>query len=120
MHSEIFQIEKDSAVKIADAKKAGRPIIAVGTTVVRALESAADQVLKGESIQSDTQLFIRPPYDLKIVDELITNFHLPKSTLLMLVSAFCGQKCLMNAYSEAIKNSYRLFSYGDAMYIRKS
>jgi S-adenosylmethionine:tRNA ribosyltransferase-isomerase len=120
MHREIFEIETSSALKISRAKKEHRPIIAVGTTVVRALESAAEKILKGEPVKSDTQLFIRPPYELQVVDELVTNFHLPKSTLLMLVSAFCGRDRLMNAYREAIQNNYRLFSYGDAMYLKKS
>lgn len=119
MHKESFEIDKNSALKISQAKKNHRPIIAVGTTVVRALESAAEQILEGNAIQSDTQLFIRPPYKLNIVDELITNFHLPKSTLLMLVATFCGQEKLMKAYQAAIEQQYRFFSYGDAMYIKK-
>lgn len=120
MHREIFEIDRQSALKIAQAKREKRPIVAVGTTVVRALESAAESLLKGEAVQSDTRLFIRPPYELKIVDELITNFHLPKSTLLMLVSAFCSREQLMKAYQVAINQSYRLFSYGDAMYVKKA
>lgn len=118
MHLEVSHVPAKTSQSIALAKKEGRPIIAVGTTVVRALESGATQILKGESYQGQTDLFIYPPYQYKVVDHLITNFHLPESTLLMLVSALIGREHLMNAYSEAVQEKYRFFSYGDAMYIR--
>lgn len=116
MHSEYFTIGKDVVAKINAAKKNGGRVIAVGTTTVRALESAAQQQQFQESC-GDTSIFIYPGYTFKIVDALITNFHLPKSTLLMLVSAFAGRENILRAYQEAIKMQYRFFSYGDAMFI---
>ena len=118
MHLEISEIPKSTSQAICKAKRDGRPIIAVGTTVVRALESGAEQILKGEGYRGSTDLFIYPPYQYKIVDQLITNFHLPESTLLMLVSALIGREKLMSAYDVAVKEKYRFFSYGDAMYVR--
>ena len=99
---------------IYKAKQEGRRIIAVGTTSIRVLES----VLKNNFFSGWTNIFIYPPYKFKVVDAIITNFHLPKSTLLMLVSAFANKKNIDKAYKQAIKKKYRFFSYGDAMFIR--
>ncbi|MCD6568753.1 tRNA preQ1(34) S-adenosylmethionine ribosyltransferase-isomerase QueA [bacterium] len=118
MHSEFFIIDKKTAESINKAKKEGKRIIAVGTTVVRALESSSTEdgyLLPG---QNWTTLFIYPGYKFKIVDSLITNFHLPRSTLLMLVCAFAGKKLIFRAYQEALRKKYRFFSFGDAMFIR--
>jgi len=119
MHSEYFEISAACSKRIQAAKQAHRPIIAVGTTVVRTLESCADAIFKGEAAKGHTEIFIKPPYSFKIIDELITNFHLPKSTLLMLVSSLCGIETLKHAYQAALKNDYRFFSYGDAMYLQQ-
>lgn len=117
MHSELFEIPKGVALKINEAKKAGRRIVAVGTTTVRALESSVgpDGSLLGKI--EETEIFIYPGYKFKIVDALITNFHLPKSTLLMLVSAFSSREFMMEVYREAVKERYHFFSFGDAMFI---
>jgi len=115
MHTEYFEIESDVAGRINKAKEEGRRIIAVGTTSVRTLESAGKDG-KVVAQKSDTKLFCYPPYDFKIVDCLITNFHLPKSTLLMLVSAFAGFENTMKVYNEAVREKYRFFSFGDACY----
>lgn len=117
MHAENYDISEHSSQKIKQAKKEGRNVIAVGTTVTRALESAAAQILQGHAAAAKTQLFIRPPYSFKVIDGLLTNFHLPESTLLMLVSAFHGKESVLQAYQEAIEEKYRFFSYGDAMLI---
>lgn len=117
MHLEPSTISQDSAIKIKEAKNSGRTIVAVGTTVVRALESAASSILSGRAHQETTDLFIYPPYNFRIVDHMITNFHLPESTLMMLVSAFAGRKRVIKAYQDAIEERYRFFSYGDAMYL---
>lgn len=117
MHEERFSISKETSQKIFNAKRDGRPIVAVGTTAVRALESGAESILKGEAIQDQTQLFIYPPYQYKVVDGLITNFHLPESSLIMLVSAFSSRENVLNAYQKAVQEKYRFFSYGDAMFI---
>lgn len=115
MHSEYFEVSNDVANHINIAKKQGKRIIACGTTTVRVLESVA--VKKGEikAYCGDTNIFIYPPYEFKIVDGLITNFHLPESTLLMLVSAFEGLDNIKNIYDIAVKEKYRFFSFGDAM-----
>lgn len=117
MHSEYFCIEQSEADKINAAKINGKRVIAVGTTSCRTLESAADNdgVIKESS--GFTDIFIYPGYNFKIIDGLITNFHLPESTLLMLVSALASKDNIMNAYEEAIKEGYRFFSFGDAMLI---
>ena len=118
MHSEYYQISPEAAKLINDTKKSGGRIIAVGTTSIRALESAASQA--GEIIpvrQGSTDLFIYPGYSFKVVDAAVTNFHLPKSTLLMLVSAMCGREEILRVYREAINERYRFFSFGDAMMI---
>lgn len=113
MHPEVYEIS-DAA---ANAANAARSVWAVGTTVVRALESAVDHHGKVRAGTGETSLFIRPPYDFKVVNHLITNFHLPRSTLLMLVCAFGGYERVMDAYRQAVKQGYRFYSYGDAMLI---
>lgn len=117
MHSEHFIIDSDAADKINCAKSAGKRVIAVGTTSCRTLESAASEDGKIVPCEMDTSIFIYPGYKFKIIDALITNFHLPKSTLMMLISAFAGREFVMKAYSKAIEERYRFFSFGDAMLI---
>lgn len=117
MHSETFEITKEAADAINNAKAQGKKIIAVGTTTVRTLETAYQQFGKVCECHSASELFIYPPYEFKVIDNLITNFHLPKSTLLMLVSALAGKDFIFEAYKEAIENKYRFFSYGDCMLI---
>lgn len=119
MYEEYFEIANETAERINFAKADGRPIIACGTTVVRALESAAINSVPSEveSKEGRTKLFIYPPYEFKIVDSMITNFHLPRTTLFMLVSAFAGHDLLVRTYREAIEKCYRFYSYGDAMLI---
>lgn len=117
MHSEIYEITPESAQKINNAKKEGRRVIAVGTTSVRTLESGALSQNEVKVLKGETEIFIYPGYEFKIVDGLITNFHLPKSTLLMLVSAFSDKDFIFDAYTYAIKEKYRFFSFGDAMFI---
>lgn len=118
MHSEAFEISEDTACAVNNAKRNGRKIIAVGTTTVRTLETAYQQFGEVKACRSASELFIYPPYEFKVVDNLITNFHLPKSTLLMLVSALAGKEFIFEAYREAIAQKYRFYSYGDCMYIR--
>ncbi len=119
MHSEIYHISAETIAMIESTKSKGGKIIAVGTTSLRALESAA-QTEKIKSGHGETNIFITPGFTFKIVDKLLTNFHLPKSTLLMLVSAFAGFESIKNAYAHAVKQQYRFFSYGDAMLIEKA
>ena len=117
MHSEFYQVEKAEADKINEVKRNGGRIICVGTTSCRTIESAADEngyVMAGSG---DTDIFIYPGYQFKVLDGLITNFHLPQSTLLMLVSALAGKEHILAAYEEAVKEKYRFFSFGDAMII---
>jgi S-adenosylmethionine:tRNA ribosyltransferase-isomerase len=114
MHSEWYSLPQATVDLIEAAQQQGRSVIAVGTTSMRALESAS-QTGKLVAGSSDTQLFITPGYQFKTVDRLITNFHLPKSTLMMLVSAFAGVERIRHAYRHAITQRYRFFSYGDAM-----
>jgi len=114
MHSEYLEVSQTVVDEILETKKQGGRIIAVGTTVVRSLETAASSG-KLDAYKGDSQLFITPGYDFKIIDVLLTNFHLPESTLLMLVSAFAGYENIMAAYQHAIEERYRFFSYGDAM-----
>lgn len=116
IHTEWCQIDKEAAEKINQAKLKGQRVIAVGTTSVRTLESAADQV-GVKPISGPTGLFIYPGYRFKVVDCMVTNFHLPQSTLLMLVSAFMGRENVMRCYEEAIRERYRFYSFGDAMLI---
>ncbi|MGN1299660.1 MAG: tRNA preQ1(34) S-adenosylmethionine ribosyltransferase-isomerase QueA [Candidatus Scatovivens sp.] len=117
MHSEHFYIKQEDVIKINNAKKEGRRIIAVGTTSCRVLEAVADKNGMVKEIETDTEIFIYPGYKFKCIDGLITNFHLPQSTLIMLVSAFAGKDFIFKAYEEAVKNRYRFFSFGDAMLI---
>ena len=118
MHSEHFYIKQEDVEKINKAKQEGRRVIAVGTTSCRVLESVADEKTgMVKQIEDDTEIFIYPGYKFKCIDGLITNFHLPQSTLLMLVSALAGKEYIMNAYNEAVKEKYRFFSFGDAMLI---
>ena len=117
MHTEHYRISKETCDIINKAKAEGRRVIAVGTTSVRTLESVARYGLPLKEIDEDTSIFIYPPYEFKVVDGLITNFHLPKSTLIMLVSAFVGHSNVMNIYNTAVKEKYRFFSFGDAMFI---
>ncbi|MGN1206085.1 MAG: tRNA preQ1(34) S-adenosylmethionine ribosyltransferase-isomerase QueA [Eubacterium sp.] len=117
MHSEHYFIESEEAEKIRKAKANGGRIICVGTTSCRTLESAADVNGTISACEGDTEIFIYPGYSFKLMDELITNFHLPESTLLMLVSALAGKEFIMRAYEEAVKEKYRFFSFGDAMFI---
>lgn len=118
MHSETFEITQDAADKINLAKEQGKKLIAVGTTTVRTLETAYQKYGCIKACHDHSELFIYPPYEFKVIDKLITNFHLPKSTLLMLVSALAGKEFIFKAYEEAIKNEYRFFSYGDCMLIK--
>lgn len=117
MHSEFFRIEEKEAEKINRAKREGRRVISVGTTSCRTLESAADEQGFVAAKSSWTDIFIYPGYRFKCIDALITNFHLPQSTLLMLVSALAGREHVLAAYEEAVKERYRFFSFGDAMFI---
>ncbi len=117
MDSEAFEISEETANLINKAKSEGKNLIAVGTTTVRTLETAFQQFGKIKACKSASELFIYPPYEFKVVDKLITNFHLPKSTLLMLVSALAGKDFIFEAYNEAIKEKYRFYSYGDCMFI---
>lgn len=118
MHYELCEISPDAAERINRAKAEGRRVVAVGTTVVRTLESFAKETGKIQPGIMNSNLFIRPGFEFKIVDALITNFHLPKSTLLMLVSALAGYDTVMAAYKEAMKERYRVFSFGDACFFR--
>ncbi len=118
MHTEHFYIKQEDVDKINETKKSGGRVIAVGTTSCRVLETIADEntgLVK--EIEADTGIYIYPGYKFKCIDGLITNFHLPKSTLLMLVSAFADREFILKAYNEAVRNKYRFFSFGDAMFI---
>ena len=119
MHSEFFQITADAARKINAAKENGKRVICVGTTSCRTIESAADEKGRLRETSGWTDIFIYPGYQFKVLDCLITNFHLPESTLVMLVSALAGREHVLHAYEEAIKERYRFFSFGDAMLITK-
>ena len=116
MHREFYNVPPETADLIRQTKNRGGRIVAVGTTAVRTLESASS----GGTLEAGSgwsELFIYPGYNFKVIDALITNFHLPKSTLLMLVSAFAGREKILAAYQEAVRSQYRFFSFGDAMYI---
>ena len=117
MDSEAFEITQETADLINKAKSEGKKIVAVGTTTVRTLESAYKIYGEIKACRSASELFIYPPYEFKVVDKLITNFHLPKSTLLMLVSALATKEFIFEGYAEAIKEKYRFYSYGDCMFI---
>jgi S-adenosylmethionine:tRNA ribosyltransferase-isomerase len=114
MHEEFFTLSKEAADTINKAKKNGKRIIAVGTTSLRVLESAASENGELKAMQKNTKIFIYPPYKFKIVDGLMTNFHLPKSTLFMLICAFLGKEKAFETYNHAIANNYRFYSYGDS------
>jgi S-adenosylmethionine:tRNA ribosyltransferase-isomerase len=116
MHHEYFAVPEATVLAVEKTRVRGGRVIAIGTTSVRALESASRSG-KLEAGFGETNLFITPGYQFKSVDALLTNFHLPESTLLMLVSAFAGYECIMRAYQHAIDQGYRFFSYGDAMFI---
>lgn len=111
MHGESFEIPEETAQAVKKAKQEGRRVIAVGTTSVRALESWAG------NLSATTSLFITPGYEFKVVDAMLTNFHRPKSTVLVMVSSFAGREFILNAYAEAVREKYRFFSYGDCMLI---
>ena len=117
MHSEFYRIEESEAEKINTAKKNGRRVISVGTTSCRTIESAADEHGMLRACSGWTEIFIYPGYQFKVLDCLITNFHLPESTLVMLVSALAGREHILNAYETAVQERYRFFSFGDAMFI---
>ena len=117
MHSEFYQITKEAADKINRAKESGHRVICVGTTSCRTVESAADEKGRLTACSGNTDIFIYPGYRFKVLDGLITNFHLPESTLVMLVSALAGRENILSAYREAIRERYRFFSFGDAMLI---
>jgi len=117
MHSEFYMVSQDAADKINKAKASGNRVICVGTTSCRTIESAADDRGFIVPCTGDTEIFIYPGYKFKVLDCLITNFHLPESTLIMLVSALAGKENVLNAYSVAVENCYRFFSFGDAMFI---
>ena len=117
MHSEWYSVSEETARLIRETKAAGRRVIAVGTTSCRTLEAVATKYGEVRACSGDTDIFIYPGYQYKAIDGLITNFHLPESTLIMLVSAFCGYENTMRAYRVAVEEKYRFFSFGDAMYI---
>jgi S-adenosylmethionine:tRNA ribosyltransferase-isomerase len=118
MHSEFYMISAEAAEKINRAKEGGHRVISVGTTSTRTLESAADENGRIHETSGWTQIFIYPGYEFKVIDALITNFHLPQSTLVMLVSALAGREHVLSAYETAVKERYRFFSFGDAMFIK--
>ncbi len=117
MHSEYYEIDEKAAERINLAKREDRRVIAVGTTSVRTLESASDENGFVRAVKDNTEIFIYPPYKFKCVDALITNFHLPKSTLIMLVSSLATREKILNVYNTAVENKYRFFSFGDSMFI---
>lgn len=118
MHSEFYMVSEEAAEKINKAKENGHRVITVGTTSTRTIESVADENGKMKAASGWTKIFIYPGYKFKVVDNLITNFHLPESTLIMLVSALAGKENVLNAYKCAVENDYRFFSFGDAMFIK--
>lgn len=118
MHTEKYFMSQEVAEKLNEAKKNHKRIISVGTTSTRTLESIYTKYNTFKEVSEETNIFIYPGYEFKAVDGLITNFHLPKSTLIMLVSALCSREIILNSYEEAIKNGYRFFSFGDAQFIR--
>ena len=118
MHSEFYQINEEAAEKINRAKENGKRVICVGTTSCRTVESAAGEDGRLRACNGWTEIFIYPGYQFKVLDCLITNFHLPESTLIMLVSALAGREQVLGAYEEAVRERYRFFSFGDAMLIK--
>jgi S-adenosylmethionine:tRNA ribosyltransferase-isomerase len=117
MHAEVFSVRPEAAEAVNRARAGGGKVWAVGTTVVRTLESAGGEDGRVRPSTRTTDLFIRPPYPFRVVDRLVTNFHLPRSTLLMLVAAFAGYDRTMEAYRAAVAGEYRFYSYGDAMVV---
>ena len=117
MHSEYYTLDEENANLINDAKNSGSKIISVGTTSTRTLESIANDYGEIKAANGWTDIFIYPGYEFKAIDGLITNFHLPESTLIMLVSAFANREIVLKAYKEAVEEKYRFFSFGDAMLI---
>ena len=117
MHAEYYEVSEEAASRINAAKKEGRRVIAVGTTSVRTLETVADEKGMLHPCKGDTSIFLYPPYKMKCVDALITNFHLPESTLIMLVSCLCSREEILDVYKTAVEQRYRFFSFGDAMMI---
>jgi S-adenosylmethionine:tRNA ribosyltransferase-isomerase len=122
MHAEYYEVPRSLASAISRARERGAPVLAVGTTVVRALESAKDDERPGhvKPCAGETRLLVQPGYAFRVVDRLLTNFHLPRSTLLALVCAFAGTTRVLDAYKEAVRERYRFFSYGDAMLLDKA
>lgn len=118
MHIEHYIMSENTAKILNDTRKKGKKIIAVGTTSVRTLESIIEKYGEFKKCEDDTSIFIYPGYKFKAIDAMITNFHLPKSTLIMLVSAFAGREFILDSYAHAVKNNYRFFSFGDAMFIK--
>ncbi len=118
MHTESYEISEEAAAKLNRAKRDGKKIMAVGTTSIRTLESAANEEGELVALKGDTSIFIHPGYKFRFVDKLLTNFHTPESTLLMLVSAMAGKENIMRAYKHAVEERYHFFSYGDAMFIK--
>ena len=121
MHSEWYSISPEAAEKINKAKAEGRRVVCVGTTSLRTVEASASQNPEGKvrAESADTRLFIKPGYEFKVCDAMVTNFHLPKSTLVMLVSALCGRDEILSAYKHAVDEKYRFFSYGDACFLEQ-
>jgi len=117
MHAEYYELSQETAGLINQKKAEGKRVIAVGTTVTRTLEAIASEQGQLTASKGWTDIFIYPGYEFKVVDALVTNFHLPRSTLLMLVSAFAGRDQVLKAYEQAVANRYRFFSFGDAMFI---
>jgi S-adenosylmethionine:tRNA ribosyltransferase-isomerase len=123
IHAETYEIAEQAARQICEAKRGLRPVVAVGTTVVRTLEDAAARAARGEGNllsagRAEAEIFLLPGHNFRVVDQLLTNFHLPKSTLLALVSAFAGRENVLEAYRHAVSERYRFYSYGDCMLIR--
>jgi len=118
MHAEWYEITDEAADMINSTKRAGGRVICVGTTSCRTIESAADESGRVIAGSGSTEIFIYPGYRFKVLDNLITNFHLPESTLIMLVSALAGRENVLNAYHEAVRERYRFFSFGDAMFLQ--
>ena len=117
MHSEVYQMSEETAAALNLAKAEGRRIIAVGTTSVRTLESVWNRFGRFEACTGETALFIYPGYEWHTIDCMLTNFHLPKSTLIMMICSFAGKELILKAYEEAVRERYRFFSFGDCMFI---
>ena len=120
MHAETYEIGPEAAAAVERARAAGRPLLAVGTTVVRALEDAVNRHGQVRPGREEATLFIYPGYEFKVVNQLLTNFHLPQSSLLVLVCAFAGREKVLAAYRHAVDAGYRFYSYGDCMLIRSA